>query len=308
MRLLPFEKIPPDLWRNSLLRLPSHLSSSFVGHLDRLGLRERSLDMTVKGVHGGISSEETHDHFASRFAVSAGRVEYSTLGPCEQFEALSEAFLSTFSDGFVGLLDIPCGTGAMSAALVSTLTILREENVMPRLPLTVSVCAGDYSAEALTIFDSLMRDLVIPSASQGITLLWETNQWDATRGDQTASLIDRWFAISANATEFFVVVSNFSGALNNAGAFEAFSPCFEQVLARLHDKQSTVVWIEPMTKSAKTGVLVRLSQFFSSRIRWFTSANPNPTQSIAESKYEMEHPVSGKAFPTNVAVHRFERK
>jgi len=121
MRILPIERIPSELWRNKLLRLPSHLSSSYVAHLERLGLKARSIDTTAKAVHGGKSTDETHNHFACRFAVSAGRVEYSTLGPCDAFENLSDAFLSTFSDGFVGLLDIPCGTGAMTATLVTTL-------------------------------------------------------------------------------------------------------------------------------------------------------------------------------------------
>jgi hypothetical protein len=307
MRLLPLEKIPLDLWRDGLLRLPSHLCSSYLTHLDRLGLRERSIETAAKDVHGGKTTDETHDHFARRFTVSAGLLQYSTLGPCEQFETLSEAFLSTFSDGFVGLLDIPCGTGAMSGTLVSILTKLREDKVMPRLPLTICVCAGDYSTEALTIYRSLLRDLIEPAALQGITLRWETNEWDATRGDQTARLIDRWFTACSPATEFFVVVSNFSGALHNQGAFAAFSPCFEQILSRLHDKQSTVVWIEPATKSAKTGVLAWLSQLITTRINWFVRTNPNATQAIAESEYQIEHPVSLQSFRTNVVVHRFER-
>ena len=307
MRLLPIEKIPPDLWRNSVLRLPQHLSSTYVAYLDKLGLKDLSVDTTEKSVHGGKTMEETREHFARRFAVSAGRVEYSTLGPSDQFEGLSEAFLSTFSDGFIGVLDIPCGTGAMTAALVSTLTKLRSEKVIPRLPLTISVCAGDYSAEALNIFSLLIQELVEPAAVQGITLIWETNEWDATRGDQTAHLVDRWFATSTPATEFFVAVTNFSRALHSAGAFESFSPCFEQILARLHDKQSTVVWVEPATKSAKAGVLARLSQFIKARISWYRSTNSTPPQSITESEYQIEHPVNRQPIRTNVAVYRFDR-
>src|SRR5688572_1543543 len=105
MRILPPDKIPTDLWRENILRLPSYLSSIYLAELDRLGLRERSVDTTAKEVHGGRTLIETHDHFACRFAVSAGRVEFSTLGPSDQLAELSDAFLSTFSDGFVALLD-----------------------------------------------------------------------------------------------------------------------------------------------------------------------------------------------------------
>jgi len=307
MRVLPLERIPEDLWKSELLRLPPHLSTVYLAHLNRLGLTQLSTDTTEKDVHGGKSTAETHNHFARRFAVSAGRVEFSTLGPRKQLESLSDAFLSTFSDGHVGLLDIPCGTGAMSCALVSTLIKLRQDGVVSRLPLTISVCGGDYSAEALTIFNLLMHDLAEPASAQGINLVWETQEWDATRGDQTARLVDRWFTICRTANEHFVVVSNFSGALHNQGALNAFSPCFEQVLARLHDKQCTVVWVEPATKSAKSGVLAWLPDFITKRITWFIKSGSEDANSLAEAEYQLEHPVSGLVFRSNIAVHRFDR-
>lgn len=307
MRVLPFERIPAELWRNSLLRLPAHLASGYVEHLDGLGLRDRSTDTSDAEVHGGNTIEDTHEHFAKRFAVSVGRVEYSMLGPCDEFESLSNAFFSTFSDGFVGVLDIPCGTGAMSGALVSTLTNLRAVNVIPRLPLTISICAGDFSPEALRIFGLMMTKLVEPASTQGITLIWETSIWNATRSDHTARLIDRWFTISAQASEFFVVVSNFSGALHNAREFASFTPCFEQVLSRLHDKQCTVVWIEPASNSARTGLFTRLLAFFTSRVGWFSNKSANLAQPFVEARYCVEHPVNGLRIRTNVAVHRFGR-
>ncbi len=308
MRVLPLERIPEELWKSDLLRLPVLFSTIYVAQLDRLGLKQLSTDTTATDVHGGKSIDETHKHFAQRFAVSAGRVEFSTLGPSAHFESLSEAFLSTFSDGHVGLLDIPCGAGAMSGTLVSTLVKLREKCVLPRLPLSITVCAGDYSPEALKIFDLLMNNLAGPASAQGITLAWQTHEWDATRADQTSRLVDRWFAACSSATEHFVVVSNFSGALHNQSAFAEFSPCFEQVLARLHDKQSTVVWVEPATKSAKTGVLVWLADLITRRIGWFGKSSQDKSQSVAESEYKVEHPVSGQALRSNVAVHRFIRR
>lgn len=308
MRVLPIARIPEALWESNLLRLPVLLSTAYVSHLERLGIKQLSTDSTSKDVHGGKSTEETHDHFARRFTVSSGRIEFAILGPSSGFEPLSEAFLSTFSDGHIGLLDIPCGTGAMSGALVSTLVKLREDRILPRLPLTITVCAGDFSAEALHIFDLLMRDLAAPASVQGITLVWHGLEWDATRGDHTARLIDRWFAACPTANEYFVVVSNFSAALHNQSAFAAFSPGFEQVLARLHDKQSTVIWVEPASKSAKTGVLAWLSDFITKRISWFGKSSHEDSNSLPEAEYQLEHPVSGDAFRSNVVVHRFSRK
>ncbi len=308
MRVLPISRIPPDLWRKPLLRLPVNLSTTYTAILDRLGLRPRSVETRDEPVHGGATAEETRTHFARRFAVSAGRTEFTVLGPTDSFLSLSDAFLSTFSDGTVGVLDIPSGSGAMTAALVSTLTHLRAAGSIPRLPLSIKISAGDYAPEALKIFQFTIAELYCPAAAQGIHISWETVAWDATRGDSTAQLIDRWFKLAADATEFFVVVSNFSAALNNAGTFDSFSPCFEQILARLHDKKSTVLWIEPATKGAKSGILKRLPSFIESRIKWLRERFENASEAPAEAEYALEHPVSTAKIQTNVVVRRFERR
>lgn len=306
LRVLPLSRIPPDLWTTNLLRLPSDLNASYVSHLTQLGLIDKSVDTSVKEVHGGQSESETHEHFACRFAVSAGRTEYSTLGPHADFSLISDAFLTTFSTGTVGLLDIPCGTGAMSAALVSTLTHLRRLSVIPKLPLTICICAGDCSEEALRIFNSLFEDLIEPAAREGIIVSRTTKPWDATKSNSTASLVDDWFFVAQTASEYFVAVSNFSGALSSQNRFAEFKPCFEHILARLHNKRSTVIWIEPASKSARVGLFSWITDFISSRISWF-SHRLTEGGSVPTSDYEIEHPLNAKRFRTNIVVQQFER-
>lgn len=307
MRVLPPELVPREIWAADTLKLPPLLVDEYVKELDDRSLRERSTTVVHGQIHGGESDEETLEHFALRFAASAGRVEYASLGPASSFADLSDALLTTFSEGNVALLDIPCGTGAGTVGLITLLIELRRRLVLPRLPLTVTVCAGDYSRKALEIFDSMMRRVIDPAAEHAIILEYQALDWDATRGDHTARLINAWLAATPAATEHVVLVTNFSGALHNQQAFDAFSPSLEQILSRLGPR-STVVWIEPATKSAVRGVLRRVVTFLTSRIPWFATVEPTPgAPPLMEAQYRLQHPVNATLFDSNVAIVRFDR-
>ena len=306
-RVLPKEAIPPVLWEAPTLHIPSDLIDVYLSEIDRLGLRQRCVGNSDDGIHGGQSEEETHNHFALRFCASSGRVVYTILAPTEEFIEFSNAFLSSFSTGHIALLDIPCGTGALSATLICTLINLRKARLLPRLPLTITIGAGDFSPSALALFDIMLREITPKAASQGITVRSAAVEWNATRSDQTAALVDQWFAAAVDATEYFVVICNFSGAIKNNEQFANFSPCFEHILARLHDKISTLVWLEPQTKSAKRGVFKWAFDFIKHRKWWFSGNAEDREPSTAAAEYELQNPVSLKSFASNVLVQRFDR-
>lgn len=303
MRVLPPHLIPPELWSENVLVLPASLSTAYVEQLKSLGILEAAkITSDKKNIYGGKSTEETHEHFALRFGASAGRIEFTSLDPKEAFENVSDSILRTFSEGEVALLDIPCGTGAMVCSFVCTLVTLRLVKVIPRLPLTIRIAGGDISQPALEICQAMLERIHPYAQAQGIALSWKLQEWDATRSDHTAKLIDDWFANSGSASEYVVVVSNFSGALKNSGAFEAFAPCLEQILARLHSKTSTFLWIEPAIAATKKSLGARVIDFFRERIPWFSIENQT---SAPQGDYEMKNPVNSNVFRTNVVVQRF---
>jgi len=306
MRILPPNLIPAELWKDNLLVLPESLSSVYINRLKHLGLFETaSAPSEKKNIYGGKGAEETREHFSLRFGASAGRIEFTSLDPGEAFENVSDSLLRTFSDGEVALLDVPCGTGATVCALICTLISLRQMEAIPRLPLTIHIGGGDISETALEICHSMLDEIHPAAQAQGIKLSWDLQVWDATRSDQTARLVDDWFAKSGYAKEFVVIVSNFSGALKNAGAFEAISPCFEQILARLHNKSSTFLWIEPAITAVKKGLRARVLEFFKIRIPWFLVEEHKDT---LQADYEMRNPVNGIIFRSNVVVEGFRHE
>lgn len=204
------------------------------------------------------------------------------------------------------MLDIPCGTGAGSCGLVATLIELRASNVMPRLPLSLSVLGGDFAERAREICGQMLADLEQPALAEGIRLRFSVAEWNATQTDVTAKLVDEWFAQSQDAEEFVVLVSNFSGHLKNAATFSDFSPCLEHVLARLHGKRATLLCIEPEMKQAES-VFQRLKQFFSTLLDRFRVPWGNqPASKVA--RYQMSHPVSRQVHRSSVIVQSFTRR
>ncbi len=256
-------------------------------------------------MHGGCTEEATHEHFATRFLVSAGRVLYPMVAPKNSFATISDAILSGFSDGHVALLDIPCGTGAMSCSVISMLTHLRAVGISPRLPLTITINGGDFSESALEIYNALMQKLKPLAAAQGIAITWRTQLWDAMRSDQTACLMDNWLEASLSAKELFVVVSNFSGALHKVEAFNTFSPCLEQILSRLCDRRHTVIWVEPNTNQASKHLLNHFTSFLEKRIPWLPGTSP---ENFLNATFNIEHSISKEPFRSNLFIQYFNEK
>lgn len=305
-RVLPIAAIPHELWHNSMLLMPGVLTDAYKSELDSRGLLAKAKAGTEKkDIHGGGSDDETLEHFAFRFAVSAGRVEFIALAPDEKFAEISDAFMSTFSEGHVALLDIPCGTGSCLAAVLSTLFSLRKSGVIPTQPLTISVMAGDCSSKALEVYQSTISRLFPLLESQAVSVQLKLQAWDATLGKDTACLLDNWFEMAAGAEEHVVCISNFNGALIGAGILDQFTPCLNQILSRLYDKKSTLLWVEPETKSAKTKLFPKIAEYLQKFIPWFASS-AGVTSPMAAS-FLTKNPLNDFEHKSTVQVQKFNR-
>jgi hypothetical protein len=305
-RVLSIASIPEELWLNSTLKLPESLVNTYRLELSGLGLMEKAIKGTdKKDIHGGVSDADTLEHFSFRFAVSAGRTEFATISPDDCLAEVSDALVSAFSEGHVALLDIPCGSGSCLGSILTTVLTLRYKKVLPTLPLTISVMAGDTSPKALEIYKSMIARLEPLLDKQAIVVNLLVEQWDATRSDETARLVDHWFAMAAGAEEYVVCISNFNGALIGAGLLDAFTPCLEQILGRLYDKKSTMLWIEPPASSAKNKLFPLLAVFLRKRIPWFsfTTSTDEPISAI----YKTRNPLNDHVHDSGVQVQRFNR-
>jgi hypothetical protein len=304
--VLPVSHIPKELWVDEKLHIPKALNSSFRTQLEQLGELDRATEgkTTEKAFHGGITDKETVDHFVYRFPVSSGRVQYAALSPCNNLVTISDALMSTFSSGDVSVLDIPGGTGAAMCSLLLTVATLRSRGTIPVLPLTVRITAGDLSPKALEIYGDMISEAKSYLNKNSIVVEFKPVVWDATRTDHTAMIVDEWFEMSTSNSEFMVCISNFTGALIDAKLFDDFSPSLNHILARLHGRRNTLVWIEPKTGSAKQ-LVKKLTNYFSSFVKWLK--NSDGEGEALTSSYKMVNPLNEAEYRSSVHVQRFER-
>ena len=170
-RFLKPKDVPKSLWDgDNLLSLPQPLRDAYHKTLKTKGLLEEALKASPQGSIGGESAEETDQHIAHRFDGSCARVELAVLDPKDELSDASDHFVRAFSGGCVRLLDIPCGSGAASAALLTTVAELRRKKIIPREPLEVFLTGGDISDTARCNADLVFSELQQALRNQGIFL------------------------------------------------------------------------------------------------------------------------------------------
>jgi len=305
-RVIPVGSIPDELWKKDTTYLPTKLVDAYSKHLEDYGLLATARSGTdKKDIFGGCNRDDTLEHFAHRFGVSCARIEFLSLDPITKFGEIPDAILSTFSEGHVAVLDIPCGPFSTALSMISTLAVLRKNEVLPRLPLSISLTGADCSETALEVGSSMLDEVQLLFEGQAIHVERQTQLWDATQAEDTARLIDSWFVHSGAAREFVVCISNFSGALIKAHLLEQFQPCLEHILARLYNRKSTLLWIEPVTSDAKEKLLPRIWDYIARRLpQFFGSARRDL---IPFADYRLSNPLNAEIIRTGLAVQRFWR-
>jgi SAM-dependent methyltransferase len=302
MPVLPESDIPAELWTQSMLFMPLCLQNSYDQLLADYQVKEVALRLDdVSGPIGGRSPEETLQHFALRFGVSACRVESLALDPKRAFQDISDNLIGSLSDGLVSILDVPCGTGAVGASLISTITVLRACSVLPKQPLDIVLTGGDYSQTGLDIYAKMIDQLRQPSQAVGVVTKLTTKLWDAADPFATAALVDTWFRNSAGSEEYLVIIANISGEASKM--FTSFERSFQHIHERVHDKKCTMIWVEPEMPGAKS-FLEKIQRLLLGRKTGFGKSAPQPLMSHT---YDWWHPLQRRKLPCRLLVYRYER-
>lgn len=311
-RLLPASAIPAEIWKDEkLLFLPPDLAGSYRVVLEATGLLDAALTATAQGDIGGESAKDTAEHFTRNFSGSCGRVQLAVLDPKETLGEASNHFIRTFSGGKVALLDIPSGSGAGSATVLSAIAHLRKESVLPRTPLDVWLVAGDKSQAALDNAERVLSALAPCLERQAIFLHPQYVIWDMLDAGSTVKLIHTWAKEHAphDCREFFTLTANCSGFLQHEGNFKKAEAQLEQIIAWSAQLKSTFMWVEPSTNDATLKMIPRIATRLWSKVKALfghpdAAAMPSPLQSEAE----LSHPVKPDfTHRVNLTLLRLER-
>ncbi len=244
-----------------VLVLPISLMDAYHKRLSDEGLgHASSVRRTAgRGATGGQTSQETVAHLAERFTAGSGRAQYLFEDPDRLRARPSYLLRAVLSDGRVTVVDLGCGTGAMSLGLLSALAATRRRRALPRFPLSVRMVLVDFAPKALDIYRRSLDDLRDELASQGIEVT-STNelQADLFSVDEDRARIRAAVDVAAvDADATIVLVGALSDALRQRADPLRDTPVNDLLLhLAAKDRAAVAVWVEPggLHKAARTAM------------------------------------------------------
>jgi hypothetical protein len=248
-RLLEPAWLPNSLWSKSdnASRLPKEMVRIYRDKLDQAGLLDLANQRDDKNPPvGGLTQEDTDKHFAQQFDGSMARAQLVLLDPHNQLGPAADMLIKSLSGGRLVLVDIPCGAAAISCSFLSNIAQLREECVLPRLPLYVTIVGGEYSDPARAYAEELLSALAPSLLRQAIWVDPILRSWDALNPVSTSDLI-REFLLRQKGKKLLVAIANFSSFLQRESKFDKAHPQLEELMRHCSGVRGTSFWIEPAT-------------------------------------------------------------
>ena len=251
-------EIPETLYKDKTVHFPENFKNIYLDYLKIYNVYDLAIKNTEQNVIGGDSDNEALTHFALRFQTSGSRNEYFCLDPDGKFQKERNQVLISLGTGNIGVLDVACGTGGSTLAMLTTLSELRKN--IPFLPLNLNILAIDYSKKALEIYQKVISEASNLLLESGIKINIETQIWNATDPSDTTNKMD-YFLMNKDKDEYFVMINNFSGAINEERKLysekeqelknrilDSIKSC---IIYRISQVKATLLWIEPSSNESK---------------------------------------------------------
>lgn len=292
---------PPCLMDGNSHQIPKNLAEVYRESLNNKGLLEKaSIYKSPREIYGGAGDDESEQHYCFRFLNSASRLVRVLIDFPEKFPEITKRSHLIFSSGRIALLDIPCGTGAGSLALLSSLAELRKSGATPSTPITVTIYGGDISSWSRQVFSELSSAIAPKLLEAGIKLHTTVHHWDASEAKSMAAICDEWLANHHADNDYFVLVSNFSGSTKSV--FESFGRSFSHLGERMARYPATLLWVESGSSFVET-IKTKIRKFLS-HIKLIRQIHP--TDEIPQTAYKWDCPITGSVgINSQVSIPQF---
>jgi hypothetical protein len=308
-RFIKRNNLPSSLWcdESEHILLPDKLVELWKGLLTENDLMELAKQKAPEGFEGGMSKEDTDKHLAWRYNGSCARVILSLLDPNDKLSEVSDAYASTFAGNKVFVADLPSGSGAAVVSILCTLFELRKNNVLPRHPIEITIIAAEISETAREYLHKQLVSLEELLQEQSIWFEFEILEWDAMNKISTVDLIKRMTILSQGCNARLLMLTNFSGFLENSGNWKRAKPQFDDIFLHSRDSLSTSIWIEPQRKT--------VARFFFKAITWLKSsfkdllgqqADVDEASWYAQTEIKCKQPIKDRDFTVRLTVMRFD--
>lgn len=296
--------IPNMLWKDEVLHQSKKLIKVYKDELESLDMYEYAKNCKEErtdGAIGGKDEEETKKHFSERFLTSSARVQFVVLDPKKHFLEISKDLKSTFSSGYISVLDIPCGTGAGILSLLANLAELRQFSKVPRLPLYIDVLGGDYSKSALHLYSRLLNELKLELEKELIYINYDIFEWDASDMVSTNFLTSKWLKNEDKYEEFYILMSAFSGV--GSSNYKRFEESFKFIQNRICHQPSTIIFIEPNTIEARS-FTDKVAKTFVKLFSWLIGKE----ESTNGERFSWYDEIRNNTAKSEVLVKQYSRK
>ncbi|QSA96948.1 class I SAM-dependent methyltransferase [Methylococcus sp. EFPC2] len=250
--LFSSKNLPTTVWNNGVLYLPEPLASAHKDFLIHNGWLVK-YQPSQQGSIGGKTTEDAVEHFINRFLNSAARMQFICAAPDGAQLDVRDMVLDQLGDGHIFLLDLAAGNGAGTLAMLSLLCELRLQKAIPKLPVTVSIFAVDFSEDALCYYREMLDKLKPWLASVGLNLSLKTAVCDMAITGNFNEVLEHFFddAKQQGVNRFICVISALSGV--GKEGIEKMHDSLKMAAAWLSHSQRTSswLWVEPFSSHTK---------------------------------------------------------
>ncbi|MBW1294043.1 hypothetical protein [Aquimarina litoralis] len=304
-RLIKVQDIPETLWEsnNQKLLLPESLVESWKNILEIRGLLQQATEETRTGEIGGISEEDTHNHYSFRFNGSCARFQLTFLDPKDDLKEVSNAFIKSLAGYDVFIADIPSGTGAASLTLLSNIAQLRKENIIPRLPLSVKILAGEISSTAIEIFQQAFDKIIGTLNSQQIDVELKFQEWNIRDKDSTSQLVKQITLYGNDSSDKILLLANFTGFLEKDKKWDEVKDQFGEIFRHFSGKSTVAIWLEPNMNRVTKNFWPRTKKWFKKTFNKLLGSDEELPIETSEAYYN--HGLREAIERTGVAVVKF---
>ena len=239
--------LPERLWSSKVLHLPTYLVDAHRSFLtDKDWMDEYSPNSA--GGKGGESAEEAKEHVINRFLNSAARMQYVCSDPSDEQPDIRSTLLEQMADGQVDLLDLAAGNGSGTLAILALLCELRNEKLIPKLPLNVLIRGVDFSAVALNFYAEILGKIEAWLQKEGIEVCLELSVCNLLVPGEFNEVLEDFFerAKSRKVRRFLCVISAISGVKKEGveGMRDSLASAASWLSSR--NRNSSILWVEPV--------------------------------------------------------------
>jgi SAM-dependent methyltransferase len=234
------------------MALPKLLSEAYHRRLADCGLpacsskRRDMYEADSKGAVGGASEADAKRHLATRFATGAARATYLFSDPDNKQARPTAVARSLLTEGSVAVVDLACGAGATSLAILTSLVEERERGDLPRLPLNIRLLYVDFSPFSLDLVEASLSELMPAARQVGVHVNGrreDLDLFDPSKGRPRLSRLVHEEMTNDDAV--LIMVGALSGSLRaKEEPLDVFlSPLMQDL--REAGRSAAAVWIEP---------------------------------------------------------------